>query len=77
MTTTKELDPRITKIATKIRELRKQKGYKSYVKFAEEHKLARMQYWRMETGINFTVGSLLDILDIHKISLKDFFNSLD
>jgi hypothetical protein len=68
-----QLDKRILAVSSKLRELRVKKGYKAYIKFAEDHDLGRMQYWRMETGTNFTMKSLLEILDIHNISLKDFF----
>ena len=33
-------------------------------------------YWRVENGANITLKTLLKILDIHKLSLAEFFNSL-
>jgi len=70
-------DARIKKIAEKLRDLRKQAGYTNYENFAWENEIGRVQYWRMEKGANFTMVSLLKILDAHKISLKDFFSDLD
>lgn len=69
----KVLDPRIKSIAAKLEQMRIEKGYTSYENFAIEHGISRMQYWRMEKGTNFTFGSLLKILDAHKINLEDFF----
>lgn len=69
----KELDPRIKKIAQKLEQIRKEKGYTSYENFAIEHGISRMQYWRMEKGTNFTFESFLKILDAHKMSLEEFF----
>lgn len=74
----KDIEPRILKIAEKLQKLRKAKGYTSYENFAFDNDLPRMQYWRLENGTtNFTITSLLKVLDIHKITLSDFFNDLD
>ena len=73
----KKLDPRIFKISKKIRELRVEKGYISSEFFAWENKIPRVQYWRMEKGTNFTIDSLLRILDAHNISLSQFFSEID
>lgn len=72
----KKLDPRVHKIAKKIRQLRIDAGYTSYESFAFDKELPRMQYWRMEAGTNFTIETLLKILDVHKISLKNFFENI-
>lgn len=63
-------------IAQKIKSLRVRAGYTSYENFAYENDLSRVQYWRMEKGCNFTINYLLKILDIHRISLEDFFKDL-
>ncbi len=61
-------------IGEKLKELRIKKGYKSYESFAIDNDLSRMQYWRIEKGLtNLTIRSLLKILEIHKISIEDFF----
>lgn len=68
-----EVDPRIKVIAEKLKQLRKDKGYKSYETFAWDNDLNRVQYHRMEKGENFTMKSLLKILDVHKLTLQEFF----
>lgn len=73
----KKLDPRVHKIAKKIRQLRIDAGYTSYESFAFDKDLPRMQYWRMEAGTNFTIETLLKILDVHNVSLKSFFSDSD
>ena len=70
-------DPRVYQIAAHIKKLRIDKGYTSYESFAYDHDLPPIQYWRLETGTNFTIASLLKILDVHKISLKEFFEKLE
>ena len=67
-------DIRIIRIGEKLRRLRKERGYSSYVAFADENGLEKTQYWRLEAGVGFTLKSLLIILDIHQISLFEFFN---
>ncbi len=64
-------------ISKKLKELRMERGYTSYEKFANEHELDRKQYWRIEENqTNFTINSLLRILEIHKISLEEFFRGI-
>jgi hypothetical protein len=72
-----ELDSRLLAVAAKIKKLRIAKGYSSYENFAFDHGLSRVSYGRHEKGTNITMGSLLRILDIHQVSLKDFFSDLE
>lgn len=70
------MDKRILAIADKLKKLRIDKGYTSYETFAFENDVNRVQYWRMEKGNNFTMNSLIKILDIHGITLEEFFKSI-
>jgi hypothetical protein len=72
----KDLDKRIIKIGEKLQLLRKQKGYTSYESFAWDHDLPRVQYWRMEKGTNFRFTTFLRILDVHGLTLEQFFKGL-
>ena len=67
------LNPTIKKISNKIKKLRINAGYSSYEVFAWEKGIGRMHYWKMEKGTNFTMKSLLKILDAHNITLAEFF----
>lgn len=69
-------DPRIQEIARKIKQLRIDAGYTKAESFAYDNELNRVQYWRIESGANITLKTLLKILDIHQVSLSNFFNSL-
>jgi len=61
-------------MGNKLRELRIRKGYTSYETFAFDNEINRMQYWRMEKGLsNMSMATLLRVLEVHKMSLKDFF----
>lgn len=69
-------DERILNIAKKIKTLRIEKGYVSSEFFAWENNIPRVQYWRMEKGTNFTIKTLLRILDVHDMTLEKFFSDL-
>jgi hypothetical protein len=69
-------DPRLKRIAQKLKQLRVAKGYSSYEAFAFDHELPRVGYGRHEQGSNLTLKSLLRLLDIHQISLAEFFADL-
>jgi transcriptional regulator with XRE-family HTH domain len=65
-------------IGSRLIELRKKKGYTSHESFAYDYDIPRMHYWRIENGkTNLTIRSLMRILDIHKISLEEFFAESD
>ena len=74
MKDTENYDLVISKIASKLKKLRIDRGFSSYENFAYQNDLSRIQYWRMEKGTNFTIKNLLKILDIHKISIEEFFS---
>ncbi len=67
----------LERIGARLTELRKEKGYTSHEDFAYDFDIPRVQYWRMEKGkTNLTLKSLCRLLAIHKITLEDFFCSL-
>ena len=66
-------DERLLAIGRKLRQLRQRKGYTSYEKFAYDHDLPRVGYGNHEQGTNLTLSSLLRLLDIHNMTLVEFF----
>jgi len=61
-------------VGQRLAELRKKKGFNTARAFTEKYKLPEIQYWRMENGkANITLKSLLKILEIHEMSVQDFF----
>ncbi len=57
-----------------LRKLRIEAGYKSYEQFAYDNDISRIQYWKMENGNNFTLKSLLKVLNGLNINFNDFIN---
>ncbi len=70
-------DLRITTIALKIKKLRTSAGYTSHEAFAWDNGINRVQYWRIEKGNNITLKTLMQILDIHQITLSEFFKDIN
>ena len=61
-------------VGERLAELRMKKGYTTIKEFVVNYDLPEIQYWRIEKGkANITLKSLVKILDIHKLSLTDFF----
>jgi hypothetical protein len=57
-----------------LQELRIKKGFPTAKSFTEKYNLPEIQYWRMENGkANITLKSLYKILQIHNVSLQEFF----
>ncbi len=64
----------LTNIGVKLAELREKKGHSTIKDFVIAHDLPEIQYWRMEKGkTNITLKSLMKILNIHDVSVEDFF----
>lgn len=64
-------------IALRLKELRKAKGYSNYEHIAFDLEMSRSAYWRLETGANFELKTLIKILKLLDISLEDFFQGIN
>ena len=65
--------PELIAIAERLRQLRKDKGYKNYEHIAFELGMSRSAYWRLETGANFELKTLIKICTLLGVTLEDFF----
>lgn len=71
------LNNTLTRIGSRLTNLRKEKGYSSHEDFASDFNLPRVQYWRIEKGkANITIKSLCRLLTIHDLSVEEFFYSM-
>lgn len=66
----------INQIANKIKKLRIDAGFTSYENFANAHDIDRKQYWRIESGSNITISSLIRIIKLHNITIAEFFSDI-
>ena len=69
--------PELQAIATRLKELRKSKGYSNYEHIAFELGMSRSAYWRLETGVNFEMKTLIKICRLLDVSLEEFFKGID
>lgn len=63
-------------IALRLKELRKSKGYSNYEHIAFELGMSRSAYWRLETGANFELKTLIKICRLLNVSLEEFFQGI-
>jgi transcriptional regulator with XRE-family HTH domain len=68
--------PELNAIAERLRQLRKAKGYKNYEHIAFELGMSRSAYWRLETGANFELKTLIKICKLLGLSLEEFFKGI-
>lgn len=64
-------------IADRLKELRKEKGYSNYEHIAFELGMSRSAYWRLETGVNFELKTLIKVCRLLNVSLTEFFSKMD
>lgn len=70
-------EPEYEVIASRLKELRKQKGYSNYEHIAFELGMSRSAYWRLETGVNFELKTLIKICKLLNVTLEEFFKGID
>ena len=67
----------LTAIALRLKELRKAKGYSNYEHIAFDLEMSRSAYWRLESGANFELKTLIKICRLLDITLEGFFKGID
>lgn len=64
----------LEEIGQKLLRMRKEKGYTSYEDFTLDFDMPRVHYWRIEKGkANFTFKTLSKVLEIHNLTIEEFF----
>lgn len=64
-------------IAIRLKGLRKSKGYSNYEHIAFALEMSRSAYWRLETGANFELKTLIKICRLLDVSLEEFFQGIN
>jgi transcriptional regulator with XRE-family HTH domain len=67
----------LKKIALRLKELRKSKGFTNYEHLAYELGMSRSAYWRIESGANFEIKTLIKICKVLNVTLSEFFDGVD
>ena len=68
--------PELSLIAERLKELRKGKGYTNYEHIAYDLGMSRSAYWRLESGANFELKTLINVCRLLNISLEEFFRGI-
>jgi transcriptional regulator with XRE-family HTH domain len=68
------LEKQIENLGNRIKQLRKKKGFTNYEFFAYENRIGRSQYGKYEQGVDMQFSSILKLIEIHGISVKEFFS---
>jgi transcriptional regulator with XRE-family HTH domain len=63
-------------ISKRLKSLRKEKGFNNYEHIAYELDMSRSAYWRIESGENFEIKSLIKICKLLNVSLEEFFEGI-
>lgn len=69
--------PELKAIAERLKEIRKEKGYSNYEHIAFDLGMSRSAYWRLETGANFELKTLIKICGVLDVSLEEFFKGIN
>lgn len=67
----------LKKIALRLKELRKSKGFTNYEHLAYELGMSRSAYWRIESGANFEIKTLIKICKVLNVTLSEFFEGVN
>lgn len=73
---TKDKQSELLEIGNRLKELRKAKGYKNYEHIAFDLEMSRSAYWRLESGENFSLKTLIKVCKLLEITLEDFFTGI-
>ncbi|THD32385.1 MAG: XRE family transcriptional regulator [Flavobacterium johnsoniae] len=68
--------PEFRLIAERLKELRKLKGYASYEHIAFALGMSRSAYWKLESGANFELKTLIRVCRVLEVSLEEFFKGI-
>ena len=69
-------DIELQAIARRIKDLRIGARFSSHEKFANEYGFQLKQYWRLESGKDFKITTLIRIAKCHNLTLEEFFKGL-
>jgi transcriptional regulator with XRE-family HTH domain len=65
--------PELLVLSNRLKELRKEKGYANYEHIAFELGMSRSAYWRLESGENFSIKTLVKVCKLLEITMEEFF----
>lgn len=68
------VEVQLKNLGKRITALRKKKGFTNYEFFAYENRIGRSQYGRYEKGTDMQFSSIIKLIEMHGMSVKEFFS---
>ena len=65
--------PELIALSNRLKELRKEKGYANYEHIAYDLGMSRSAYWRLESGENFSLKTLIKVCKLLEVTMEEFF----
>lgn len=69
--------PELLVLSNRLKELRKEKGYANYEHIAFELGMSRSAYWRLESGENFSIKTLVKVCKLLEVTMEEFFQGVN
>ena len=73
---TKEKLPELLEVSARLKQIRKEKGFANYEHIAYELGMSRSAYWRLESGENFSMKTLIKLCKLLGITFEEFFQGV-
>lgn len=64
-------------VGERLKEIRKKSGYNNYEHIAYDLDMSRSAYWRLESGENFSLKTLVKVCKVLNITLEEFFTGIN
>jgi transcriptional regulator with XRE-family HTH domain len=68
------IEDQIINLGKRLKQLRKEKGFTNYEFFAYENRIGRSQYGKYEQGVDMQFSSILKLVEMHGMTIKEFFS---
>jgi transcriptional regulator with XRE-family HTH domain len=72
----KEKTPELIAVGNRLKQVRKEKGFKNYEHIAYELGMSRSAYWRLENGDNFSLKTLIKVCKLLEVTFEEFFQGV-
>lgn len=68
--------PELLAVSKRLKELRKEKGFNNYEHIAYDLDMSRSAYWRLESGENFSLKTLVKVCKLLGVTMEEFFEGV-
>ena len=69
--------PELQEVGARLKQLRREKGYKNYEHIAFDLGMSRSAYFRLESGENFSLKTLIKVCKQLNVTFEEFFTGVN